>query len=513
MNSSINSFKIEGRMKSPLYVGFVTNLYRRLIDGENVDLKLETDKLMTIFNREFSCGRLFLENGLDLMNTNSPNHIGLRIGKVSLKGDKIKIELDDGYKLNQFDAIRFLNSNLGMIVNYLYDEKLKLVNSATKICYIDNKIGLKSNDIVCKTQDYLLEMEFKNKKPIRRIKINYEFIAHKGEALFASVSDGVNYVSTYGPIVENAMNAPIDIKSIKKHLSKLGDTPYVSDIINVEIDDNVFIQIKTINDIRRELIERLNFKRMESKVEYIEKDVSFNKFIDNNNKGNNIVESSEHKITLCASIFNEEQLKACLDEGIDRVYVNSKQLFDKYKELENVYYIVPRCRFDLTDLLDDNILISDYFDFSKVNSAYGNYPLNVFNSYTAYYLKENGLCNIPVSVELSANEIDYLIKTFTAKFGYADFEVLSYGRVENMVIKGNILGILDNKYSYCLEDEKNRRFPLYYDGVNTHIYNYDLKMDYHDGVSIKMDFYDEDYLKVRNIVNKYQNYKMIYKNN
>ena len=47
LNSSIYSFKIEGRMKSPLYVGFIVNLYRRLIDKEEVDLETETKKLKT----------------------------------------------------------------------------------------------------------------------------------------------------------------------------------------------------------------------------------------------------------------------------------------------------------------------------------------------------------------------------------------------------------------------------------------------------------------------------------
>ena len=55
----------------------------------------------------------------DLMNTKSPNHIGLDIGKCSIYKDKIKIELDNGVTLNQYDAIRFKNSNKGLIINFL----------------------------------------------------------------------------------------------------------------------------------------------------------------------------------------------------------------------------------------------------------------------------------------------------------------------------------------------------------------------------------------------------------
>ena len=36
LNSKIKSFKIEGRMKSPEYVGFITRLYRNIIDGKRI---------------------------------------------------------------------------------------------------------------------------------------------------------------------------------------------------------------------------------------------------------------------------------------------------------------------------------------------------------------------------------------------------------------------------------------------------------------------------------------------
>ena len=164
LNSTIYSFKIEGRMKSPLYVGFITRLYRNLIDKKEFDLKKETDKLKTIYNREFTLGRIFNANDIELMNPVSPNHIGLEIGKVlEVTKDKIKIKINPGNEIHQYDAIRFLNSNKGLIINYLYDKKNNLISSSTDICYIDNKIGLTEKDIVTKTGDYLLVKECERK--------------------------------------------------------------------------------------------------------------------------------------------------------------------------------------------------------------------------------------------------------------------------------------------------------------------------------------------------------------
>ena len=147
LNSNIKSFKIEGRMKSPEYVGFITRFYRKLIDKEEINIEEELNKLKTIYNRKFTLGNLFNSN--DITNIDTPNHIGLEIGKViSITKDKIKIKLTK--ELNQFDGIRFLESSKGLIVNYLYDEKNNLISSANNIVYNDNKIDLTTKDIVDK---------------------------------------------------------------------------------------------------------------------------------------------------------------------------------------------------------------------------------------------------------------------------------------------------------------------------------------------------------------------------
>ena len=142
-------------------------------------------------------------------------------------------------------------------------------------------------------------------------------------------------------------------------------------------------------------------------------------------------------------------------------------------------------------------------DFSDKNNIIGNYSLNVFNIYTAYYLRKLGLNVIPLSVELNEYEILSFIKLFKEKFGTCKFEVLKYGRVENMIIKGNILDLDNCKYSYKLEDFKNRLFPVFYDGINTHILNYEkVNLGLHDVINcyFRYDFYDENVRDFNNIL-------------
>ena len=275
LNSNINSFKIEGRMKSPEYVGFITRYYRRLID-ENLsckELAQETDNLKTLFNREFTTGNLFSTPAQELMNKKTPNHIGLEIGKViEITPTKIKIRLTK--PLNQQDGIRFLNSNKGFIVNYLYDEKDNLINSATEICYVDNKINLKEKDIVCKTIDYKLNQEL-NILPLRKVPISFYVKAKLFEPLEITIDDNTNKIKLKGSNVEKSINAPITKDRIKEQLQKLGNTPFSCQNITIEADDEIFISIKELNDIRRNLVEELVSIRTNTEKEIIKKEVSF----------------------------------------------------------------------------------------------------------------------------------------------------------------------------------------------------------------------------------------------
>ena len=494
LDSDIASFKVEGRMKSPEYVGFITRYYRNLIDRKNIDLEEETNKLKTIFNREFTSGNLFNTKAVELMNTKTPNHIGLEIGEViEVTPKKIKIKLTA--PLNQQDAIRFKNSGKGFIANYIYDKKDNLINSATDICYVDNKVNLTEKDIVCKTQDYQLLTELK-KLPERKINISFEVNAVVGEPIEISITDGNTKITEKGSIVQSAMNAPISSDRIKEQLEKLGNTPYISTSCKIAVSDAIFISIKELNDIRRTLIERLTVTRENKNVEFIKNDIEFKQ-----------LETSASK-EKSAVVRTQEALDTCLELSFDRIYVDNKDLYSKYQNHSNIYYKIPRCTRCPSSLEQQRNLVSDYYDFtSKSNTYVSDYTLNVTNIYTVYYLHKNNVKTVNLSVELNANEITNLITKYQNKFkANPNLELLVYGRIENMLIKGNILDINDKMYSHTIIDFKERKFPVYFDGTNTHILNYetnilDVKNINDNNLSFRYDFYDESSDEIKNIVN------------
>ena len=489
LDSSIYSFKIEGRMKSPLYVGFITNFYRHLIDKKEFNFEEETDRLKTIFNREFTVGRMFNEKDNNFMNIESPNHKGLNIGEViDITKDKIKIKLNS--TLNQYDAIRFVGEDKGFIVNYLYDEKDRLINSSNDICLVDNKVDLKEKCIVSKTQDYKLEEEYSKLENKRRVGINIKVDAHIGKELFIEFSDGVNNISMNGDIVQKAINSSMSNDDIKRQLSKLGNTPFICDDFSINCDDNIFIFVRELNEIRRSLSDKLIDIRQNNVSDILEKEVSFDK------------ENFDVSNYNCFVVRNKNQLEKCLSFHNSRIYVVDRDLYEEYKHNSNIYYYVPREKFDIKNSVVDKTLVSDY---SKYDSdVIGNYTLNVFNIYTAYYLKKIGINRVCLSVELNEEELLEFINLYNDKFGSYEFDILVYGRVENMIIKGNILNIESGYNNYNLIDFKERKFPVYYDGVNTHILNYENKVidisKFTGLCNLRYDLYDEDINNIEMIV-------------
>lgn len=408
----VDSLKIEGRMKSPSYVSFITNYYRKILNEENIT-KTEKENLQSLFYRGFTNGHLLASN--DLINKTSPNHIGLPIGKVlEVTDDKIIILLNR--ELNQEDGIRFLESGKGMIVNYLYDMKGNLISkgNAMQKIILDNKIGLTSLDTVSLTTNHKLMTTFDT--ITKKVPIKIKVTAKKNRPFeIVFIKDNIE-VKEQGNIVEQARNAAVTKERLILQVEKLGNTPFNSKNIEVEMDDDVFIPMTEINVIRRTLAERLIGKlRMNFKD----------------------------------SITNRVKLDYI---NVDNVDINT------YKE-------IPACQFELKEKsgIIHEIIDGREKDFIAASSC------NITNSYTAYFLAYYGYKGVTLSTELTDNELNILASKIKEKTNITLFVENNINN-EVMTIKGNILAI-DSTNKYYLEDPKGRKFKVKYDGRLTHIYS------------------------------------------
>lgn len=508
LDSDVVSLKIEGRMKSPEYVGFITRFYRTLIDKyyNNLDLtidKSELNNLKTLFNREFTSGYLFKQYGKNVMNIKNQNHIGLEIGKVIEVNSKyIKIKLN--HDLNQEDGIKFLDEDKGMIVNKLYNDKMLLVNKVEKgnVAIVDNKIGLKELSSVSITINKLLLEEI-NKYQEKKIPVTFKVNALLDKNLEITINDKENSITVIGNKIDKALSSPTTNKNIIKQLSKLGSSPFISNDIDINMDENIFISLKELNELRRNLVDKL----IEKRTFVTKKRINSLKNID--------LENKNKTLKISALVRNEEQLQTCLDENIDYIYVTDMILFNKYSNNKNIYLRTNRVTSNFIDLENKNILATELGGVNKYvknNNVCGDYYLNVNNKKSILCFEKLGLSRICISPEML--EFDYINSNI-------DIEMIIYGRLELMITKycplnmiinndNNKCNLCLNKNKYYLKDDQNRLYPLIHDKHITHIMQYkniDLfnNIDKYrkNGINcFRLELFDEDPKTIKDLISK-----------
>lgn len=509
LKSGIDSFKIEGRMKSPAYVGYVTRLYRRLIDDyySSKDLVVslvEEDNLKKLFNRKFTSGFLFNDN--NVANISTPNHQGLVIGTVIDVGKKIKIRLDND-NLSQNDGIRFLDSNEGFYINRLYDSNLLLVNEVKRgnICYIDKKCLVKKGELISKTVDYKLLNNLSNYFE-KKIYIDMKLTCFIDSRLKLEVSDGVNLIVKYGNVVDKALKRDVSFDKMKELLGKLGNTPFAINSIDILKDDNIFVNLKDINMIRREALEELVKVRSCKKRELSS---SFN--VDKSLRR----EFCNNVLSLSVLVRNEEQLLCVLNCGAGAIYVTDYDLYLKYKEYKNVYYRLDRIKGDISKFNNENVLVTDLGGINgDSNNIVSDYYLNVTNHYTINYLRSNNVRRVTLSVEIDDDDIGDIMKYNLD----TEIEVVIYGRLELMVMKycplkerlGYCNGCSKKRDKFYLEDKQGMRYPLAYEKCITHVMDCKKinKLDRLErykrfGISyVRLEFFDESAKEIECLMEK-----------
>jgi len=483
-NSNITSFKIEGRMKSPLYVGFITRLYRKLLDGREFDLLEEEKKLRILFNREFTLGHLFHD---DIRNPFSPNHLGLLIGEV-LDVTKKRIKVKLSYPLYQEDGLRFQPENVGFVANFIYDSKGRLVSKAESgdVVYLDHKVSLSIGSLLYKTTSKKLLDDISMLKE-KKIPITLHVKAKVGDAFTITVSDHENTITLSSILVEEAKTAPLSLSKIEHQLSKMGDTPFVLEKITFDVDSHIFLSIKEMNELRRNILEKLREKREEKKVPHLYQSVSFSKLED------------AVQVEKSAEVTTMSQVEEVKKYDFSRIYIPS-QLQEK-AGLDSRFFVVESFG---TSTEEKRVLRKLYRMPSEGDIS--DYTFNVMNIYTVYYLLKLGYKKVTLSVELSNEEIVYLFTRFQEVFHFTpNLEVIVYGRVVVMNIFGNVLEITHKK-QYSLRDEKGREFPVVFRNGYTYLYHFETftrDVSSFSGlpISFRYHFFDEGETKIRQVVN------------
>lgn len=535
IKSGTASLKVEGRMKRPEYVSGVVDTYRRAIDKviykQKFDLKKGRIQLTQLFNREgFSKAYLYKNTGKDMMSYNFPKNTGIPIGKAV---DKNEIILDGNISIG--DGIRYRDEGFVLGKILLNGKEVKEAFKGDKVKLTPS--GYKKGDLIYRMSDKKLYDELKDYvKPYKRkILLQGELEFKVGFPLKLKTKFNGKEYEVLGDTVEVAEKSPLDIKRVEECLMKSGEIPYKFEKVLFNIFEDGFIRISSLNNLRRELFEKIlkeeisSYRRRRFKSDIIEKNLKTGK-----------------KLGYIYSCINKEQLKALLEDdsvkniALDISYTKHKGALNisdfKNVENKNLYFMTPNIIKEefknVVNQIDEALPYIDGLITSNVGliNLYkdklfiiGDYKLNLFNKEALNFYRED--IDIPsLSLELNRKEIKEIMKS-------VDYNVAVgvYGKTELMISEycpiGSTFGNKSNskecngacmRDEFTLVDRKNETFKVLGDNsCRSHILN-SLALNLIEEIeelktfnisTFRIDFKDETYNEVKVILEEVKKLK------
>ena len=460
----VDSLKIEGRMKRPEYVYLVTSVYRKAIDnyikyGETKITQNDIKELKKMFNRKFTKGFLFNEENDNFVNSYRPNHLGIEIGKVlESKNGKLTIKLIDDLNIN--DGIRIIdNIDYGTTVTAIYKNGIKVTEAKEgDIISIPFKENISKNSKVLKTTDYNQLKNINEKINIdRKVYINGKCILKLGEPIKLIINDSNNIIEKSSDyVVEKAIKNITTKEVVMEQLNRLGNTIYEFDNLKIDMDSNIFVPTSKLNELRREVIDLLNQKRLYKKEykkeEYYIDLPDFKRECNKNILVNNYNEYIKYK------------------DNYDIIYIDNEEEFNKINDKKCILKL-NRINEHLKDY-SYQLLVSDLGSVYKYKNVDCDFSLNVTNSYSAAFLHSLGVNKITLSYELNYKQIKNLINNYEKRYNkHPNLEVIIDSYPEVMICKYNMLKKHNVSEGYLI-DRFNNKYKLKIKNNFMYIYNF-----------------------------------------
>lgn len=276
--AGVDSFKIEGRMKSPAYTAGVVSVYRKYLDlfyaspNQYCVEDKDIEQLMDIYNRGgMTDGYFYKHNAGAMISPDRPNHFGLLVGKttystgkqisISLekdlkKGDVLELRKDQQLVLHELVVSKdykkgtrfpvFLPKQTRKVKNN------KIIRSHTESFPVEN--GEKLYLYRTKNKDLTKRLEELAKDPLTKEISAGIYLTPECPACLV-VSDSRTTVSVEGGLVQRAEKQPLSKDMIFCQLSKTGGTGVVMKDIQCQMDGPVFMPKQELNALRRKGLE------------------------------------------------------------------------------------------------------------------------------------------------------------------------------------------------------------------------------------------------------------------
>lgn len=503
---NISCIKIEGRMRSKEYLAIVISSYRKALNRLKSKKETDSEEIILVFNRGFCQGQFGKESKRSI----KPGHIGLKVGRViesrknqiairlydeiqsiPQKGDGlliVKKDNDYGFEVSQNPTITTLNhfkkGKLKQIKDLTRKDKVLIVkkvwqNKKSNFDLNDSDVYLtkrhelakKAKEIENKGNSYvksklILTFSMKNKFPVL-----------KGRLTLANKKEIECEVRGNAPF-EKPLKKSVSQDTIRKQLSKVDNYPFEIVQINVNYDGTLFIPIRKINEIRRNLFENLEKAVIDSyarKAKKIELDINENKiekatpnisfYTNNLNHLKNIsgvkriyleIPNENERLDITSKPkYNINYMVSFIKTAYEISYDKDYELIWKWPDIchDNLIRVLNKVRGILNKMHIDIPIMSNAF-----NGKYGPYSMNLTNTESIDSLENYEI--LTLSPELRKHDYEEIIKHCKTP---SRLEMLVQGHVELMKTRHPILydNELKANYENRLIDANNNMHEIH----------------------------------------------------
>lgn len=304
-----------------------------------------------------------------------------------------------------------------------------------------------------------LEKLYEKEKPIIPVSLSMKFRC--GEKMFLKAESGDIFAEIQSDIApEKALNRAISEDELKDRLSKCGGTQFYIENIDVDFEEGLNTSASSINAIRRDTLEKLDFLLTERKEKTVE---GYANIINNR-----IASKPQTHIRF----FKEEQIPEKLD-GISRVIIPLETSVETVRRLKSmgkeVAAEIPSAVFSNADKYISQLRENE-FDLAWICTLDGvgisekagipfacGFGMNVFNSSALEEMKALGARDALVSCECTLKQVSRL-------GGEMPRGLMTYGRIPLMVTRNcpikTKLSCAECKAKSHLVDRMNVEFPV-----------------------------------------------------
>ena len=422
----VNSFKIEGRLKTPEYVASTARNYREVMDGQPLNLGKRATELASTYSRGFFTGWLKGVDHQHLVEGSYSAHRGLELGTIKEVKKKTFI-IETNTKLEAGMGLLLVNkeeigSKIFEVTKAGKNLEIELVQKNLKLdkgmkVYLNSDEGL----------DKELQKGWQSREFQKRIPLKFMVQGLYNEPILVKATDpdGHEVYAQTISFMAPAKNRSITEADLKDELSSLGGSIYELASFECFIQEGCFMNHRELKDLRRELVEKMNAARIKPKPMVLNKvEFPIVKLVDNSSTGLNILlrnkaqvdgfvdgmkkglyQGLDHSIHLVILDFefgkdyavSIEMLKA---QKITTAIATTRIL--KPKEYHNLKMII-RCNPD--KILVRNLGAIEFLRNECKIPLIGDFSLNVTNSMTAEYLINKGLETVNTSYDLNQEQL------------------------------------------------------------------------------------------------------------